>query len=255
MADFFPDDNDRPIAIAHRGGAAAFGSDKYKRENTLEAFSAVWKMGYKYLEMDVISTRDNKVIVLHVAKNGLESIFRKKDAPSSQQLQQMTYGQLKQRLGRDIPSLDQVLKTFPEAKFLIDAKTNEVVEPLAQVIKENKAVDRVCLASFYPHRIVKLRQLLGDRAYLGLIISRSPLHFGRQWNRLKRAGWRDSTSVSIILWPAVLLSKRRVNLLHKWGLRVLAWTPNSRQSITGSVNKGVDGVISDNASLLKELLA
>jgi len=67
-----------PIAIAHRGGGAVSGKDKYKHENTLEAFKASVALGYRFLEMDTILTADNQLVVIHVAKDLLESLARKK---------------------------------------------------------------------------------------------------------------------------------------------------------------------------------
>jgi len=174
-------DNEGPIAIAHRGGAAAYGKDKYRKENTLEVFEATVKLGYTYLEMDVIVTADNEVIVLHVAKNKFEARQDKKAAPDYLTLQEMTHEEVKDFLKREIPTLRQVITSLPHSKFFIDCKTDRTVGPLATTIKKQKAQQKVCLGSFYPHRIIKLHQLLDDRASYRLIMSRSPVHLASQW--------------------------------------------------------------------------
>src|SRR4051812_5594192 len=82
---------DRPIAIAHRGGAGALGAEKHKQENTIKTFKNVWDMGYRYIELDVISTSDKKVIVIHVAKNRWDRLAHQKDKPNAKLLQTMTH--------------------------------------------------------------------------------------------------------------------------------------------------------------------
>jgi glycerophosphoryl diester phosphodiesterase len=250
----FWDTTDRPIAIAHRGGALAFGEDKHKEENTLKAFSAVWKLGYKYLEMDVINTADDKVIVIHVAKNRFEALQRHKEKPNSQRLQNMTHQAIKELLGRDIPTLEEILTAFPKAKLIIDAKTDEVVEPLARIVLAAKALDRVCFGSFYPHRLVKFKQLLGKQACLELIVSRSPAHFFRQKKFLKNEKWRQQAGISVVAWPQAILNRPVIKYLHKLDLKVLVWTVNNPKNMQKMARCGVDGIISDNAQALKQIL-
>ena len=239
------------IAFAHRGGSSQYGANKHERENTLEAFSAVSELGYRYIELDVITTADGEAVVLHVAKNRLESMLGKKDSPNSKQIQKMRYEQLKSSLVRDIPTLKQVFSRFPDTKFLIDAKSDEVIQPLAEVIINTKATNRVCVGSFYPPRLERLKQLLGDKVCLRLIISRSPLHLYRQLRYLKKA---HNDYISAVDWPYVFLNPVSINWAHKHSLRILAWTPNSRRAISRCLDLGADGIISDRAGLLKGII-
>jgi glycerophosphoryl diester phosphodiesterase len=250
----FWDTTDRPIAIAHRGGAGALGAEKHKQENTIKTFKNVWDMGYRYIELDVISTSDKKVIVIHVAKNRWDRLAHQKDKPNAKLLQTMTHQQLKDRLERDIPTLEEVLTTFPKAKFLIDAKTDAVVQLLAKTIIATKAIDRVCMGSFYPHRVAKLRHLLGERACLQFIVSRTPLHFFMQKRYLKNKQWLKQVAPSVVAWPYIILNKPVLRYLHKLDLKVIAWTVNNPKNMQKMAHCGVDGIISDNAQDLQQVL-
>lgn len=247
MADSFW--SEPPIAIAHRGGAAAFGADKYKVENTLEAFSKAIELGYRYLELDVMKTADNEVVVLHVASSKFEAGLRLKDAPSPAKLQKMDYKELKIYLGREVPTLGSLLKRFQKAKFFVDAKTDEVVQPLAGLVKDSNANDRVVIGSFSPERLVKAHEILGSKARLNLNISQLPLKFHQDERFLK-----SHKCIKSVHLPYIWASRRRVEGLQRLNLKVLAWTPNTERAIKKAIGAGADGIITDNIILLKTIL-
>lgn len=249
----FWQDAKKPIIIAHRGGAGLYSLGRHRRENTLEVFRAAIGLGYKYLEIDVTNSADSQVIILHVTADRFEALLHKPGAPDAQKLQKYTHAQLKELLGRDIPTLESVLKSFPTTRFLIDAKTDEVVEPLAKIIKKTKAKNRVYLNSFFYKRIIKLQQLLGQDINCGIIIGRHPRLFNQRLRALNRGDYFDKGFTAITI-PRRYLSQKRVDLIHQHGLKVLVWTPNTQPQIKKAVSLGVDGIISDRIELLKSLV-
>jgi glycerophosphoryl diester phosphodiesterase len=249
MPDTFWNSNTKPIAIAHRGGAGLYDFDRYRQENTLNVFKSAIDLGYQYLEIDVTNTADNKVIVLHVTADKFEAMLLKPSAPSADKLRQYTFVQLKKKLGRDIPLLEEVLKAFPKTKFLIDAKTDEVVEPLAKVIKRTKALDRVYLNSFFIYRVVRLQQLLGHEINCGVIIGRHPRLFNSRLRALYDGDYFGKGFAAITI-PKRYLNKKMLALIHRQGIKVLTWAPNTEKQINQAISLRVDGIISDNAALL-----
>ena len=55
----------------------------------------------------------------------------------------------------------ELLEAFPEARFNVDAKADPAVDLLADTIGEHDAYDRVCVSSFSPARLHRLRRRLG----------------------------------------------------------------------------------------------
>jgi glycerophosphoryl diester phosphodiesterase len=243
----------KPIAIAHRGGAGLYSLDRFRRENTLEVFRAAKDMGYEYLELDVTSTSDGKVIVMHVTTDRFEAILHKPSAPNAKKIQELSHYDLKARLNRDIPTLGQILKEFPDTKFLIDSKTDEVVKPLAQEIIKAEAYGRVYLNSFYLHRVARLQELLGNKVTYGLIIGRYPEIVNRKLKALKKGEYVNAGLTAVVV-PHRFINTGLIDLIHKQGLKALVWTPNTMPQINQALAVGADGIISDNTPLLHKLI-
>lgn len=240
---FWPKDK-KVILIAHRGGDAA----GYERRNTLAAFEAAWKIGYRYFETDVVNTKDGKVIISHGAYTGLTARLR--GTHSLHILQSLTYEEIKQKLtvaGEEIILLEDLLNKFPKAKFFIDPKTDKVVEPLAATIQSTEAYDRVCIGSFYNKRIQHMQKLLGDKTQLALIIGRNLRLVYPNLRKLKRG---QLEYVSAVYIHHSYVSKPMINLVHRHGLRVMVWTANSKLSIKNAIKCGADGIMSDRVALL-----
>ena len=62
-----------------------------------------------------------------------------------------------------IPSLDDLLDAFPEARINIDIKAPGAVVPLWETIRRHAAYDRVCVGSFGERRLHAFRRLAGAR--------------------------------------------------------------------------------------------
>lgn len=243
-----------PILIAHRGGAGLYSVGRHRRENTIEVFKAAKKLGYEYLELDVNSTADGKVVVMHVTTDRLEAIIHKPSAPNARKMQKLTHSDLKTQLRRDIPTLGDIFRAFPDTKFLIDSKTDEVVEPLAKEIIKAKAYDRVYLNSFYLHRVIRLQELLGNKVIYGLIVGRYPKILSRKLKALAR-GQYTNIGLTAIAMPYKFLNKNLIGLIHDQGLKILVWTPNTKAQISNVLTLNIDGIISDNIGLLKKIVS
>ena len=61
-----------------------------------------------------------------------------------------------------IPTLDELLDAWPEARLNIDCKSEDGTRPLVEAINRHDALDRVCLTSFSDRRVRSLRRMLED---------------------------------------------------------------------------------------------
>ncbi len=242
-----------PIAIAHRGGAGLYRLDRFRDENTLKVFSTAINLGYQYLELDVTNTKDGKVIVLHVTADKFEAMLHKPSAPDSKKIQEFNYDDLKRILNRDIPTLETVLKSFPKTKFFIDAKTDEVVEPLSEIVSKTNSVDRVYLNSFFFERVIRLQQLLGHEINCGIIIGRHPRLLNSRMRALYEGEYFNK-GLSAVTIPRRFLSEKITGFIHDHGLKVLVWAPNTEEQIQNAIKLKVDGIIADNVELLMGIL-
>ncbi|MBX4191105.1 glycerophosphodiester phosphodiesterase [Candidatus Saccharibacteria bacterium] len=235
-----------PIAIAHRGGDAA----GHAKRNTLAAFISAQELGYKYVETDVISTKDGKIIISHGAITSLTAKMR--GTHSYKTLQSRTFAQIKKELqvsGEPILLLKDALARFQSTKFFIDPKTDETIEPLAKLLTEVKVLDQVFVGSFKYDRLLKLHALLGDAVKLGVIMDRS--NWLKILPRLKTGRLKHIEAVCI---HHSFVSRQMINLIHSKGLKAVVWTCNSKLSIRHAKRSGADGIISDKIKLFKEVL-
>jgi glycerophosphoryl diester phosphodiesterase len=242
----FWDNSSWPLAIAHRGGD---GAGQGKR-NTMAAFRAAGRLGYGYFETDVINTKDGQVIIAHGALNPLTARLR--DTFSCKTLQSLTYAEIKASLrvsGEKIPLLEDLLRAFPNGRFLIDPKTDEVMAPLAELLIKLKVLDRVCVGSFRYGRVKHMNSLLKSKAATGLIIGRN------NWLKyLPRLKTGRLAHVQAVYLHHSFVSRPMLSLIRRHGFKVLVWTPNSPLGIKHAIRCGADGVISDRVGLLKEII-
>jgi glycerophosphoryl diester phosphodiesterase len=237
-------DHAPPLAIAHRGGALE------AEENTLSAFEHARALGYAHVELDVHASRDGEVIVHH------DPTFERM-CGETRAVAQMNWSQisrLRTRKGAAIPRLDAVLEAFPELCVTIEMKSDAVAEPLAAVIRRTGALRRVCVAAFRSQRTLRVRRLLGDElvwspAYAGVIALKL-----RGWHLPAPLGGFRLVQVPPRRRGLPVVTPGFVRAAHRAGIRVQVWTVDDAAEMERFLDMGVDGIMTDRPSLLKDLL-
>ncbi len=155
------DPDARPI-IAHRGASAR------APENTLPAFELALEDGADALELDVRLTSDGVPVVIHDP-----TLDRTTDARGPvadlplERLREVDAGaRFSPDRGRSfpwrgqgvrIPTLEEVLNTFPTTPCIIELKVPSAAAAVQRLLQERRAVDRCVLMSFDPRALEPFR--------------------------------------------------------------------------------------------------
>lgn len=249
-------DTTGPIALAHRGGAEEWP------ENTFEAFAGSYDLGLRYIETDVHLTSDGVIVAFHDLD--LTRLGNIKGRIADTTWQQLSAIRVKGQ-GR-IPSLEELLDQFPDMKLNIDMKSNQVVRPLVDLIRDYDAFDRVCLASFHDQRIQTARALAGEelcvsagrisvakhvlRSYGVLPRSKSLLQAA---SSIEHAKGYEILQVPLKRYGTKVFSKRFLTQALLENKLVHVWTINDADTMHQLLDMGVAGIISDRPTLLKQV--
>ncbi|WP_218146120.1 glycerophosphodiester phosphodiesterase [Geodermatophilus ruber] len=240
-------DGPTPLAMAHRGGAIEH------LENTMPAFEASVKLGYRYLETDVRVTADGVPIVFHDA-----ILDRVTDRTG--RIDQLPWSEVATaRIGGREPilRLEELLGAWPDVRFNLDIKAAGVLAPLVRTVRRLSIADRICVASFSDARIAAARRLfgpsvctsLGPRGVAALRLSSySPKAAGLV--RIQ-AG---CAQVPLQLGGRALVDERFIAAAHARGLQVHVWTVDTPEDTTTMLDLGVDGIMTDRPAMLREVL-
>jgi len=244
---------DAPFAaFAHRGGATY--APNLHRENSLHAFQQAVDLGYRYLETDVHTTADGVLLAFH--DHVLDRVTDRTGA-----IRMLPYAEVAQARihGIDpIPRLADLLTTFPEALFNIDAKADTAVDRLADVIAEHEAYERVCVSSFGVQRLHRLRRRLGNR------VASAASSAGVATNRFLPWLTRALNSPAPVLQIPISLPFRGrtitaltpglLRAAHRAGKKVHIWTVDDSETMERLIDLGVDGIFADRIDTLKDVL-
>ena len=238
-------DHAGPAAIAHRGGA------EEAPENTAAAFQAALDLGYRYLETDAHATADGVLAAFH--DDTLDRVTDRGGGIGSLTWDEVGRARVD---GQPIPRLDDLLTAWPEARWIIDPKTDAAADLLPGVIERTGAIDRVCVGSFSDRRLARLRGILGPR----LCTSMGP------WSVLRLrlgsfglpVGGFDAACVQVSThWRdrVRIVDRRFLDHARRRNLPVHVWTINDAETMGRLLDLGVDGIMTDRPSLLKSVMA
>ena len=244
-------DHPGPIAFAHRGGAAE------NPENTWASFSHARDLGYRYMETDVHATADGVVAVIH--DPSLDRVTDRAGAVAELTLGRGVHGPHRRRASRSPASTS--CWHLARARWNIDAKHEAVVGPLVDVLKRAGAVERVCVTSFSDARIGRVRAAAGPtlctstgpRGIAALRLASAVSLFNR-WPLDDQ--WRGAGAAQVPLaWGKVPILEPAFHRLGPSGRPgVHAWTIDDEPVMERLLDLGVDGIMTDRPTLLKEVL-
>lgn len=233
-----------PIAVAHRGGGAEHP------ENTMAAFAAAIELGFRYLETDVRTTADGVLLAFHD-----DDLAPRTDGRGA--IADLTFEQVQRARveGEPIARLEDVLASWPDARVYVDAKDDRSVAPLVAALDRMRANDRVCVGSFFGRRVSRLRRLTDGRVctWMG--------RFDMARLRLTSLGvpaGRFASScaqVPVRQGPLPVIDRRFIAAARREDVAVHVWTIDERGQMEWLLDLGVDGILSNRPSLLKDVFS
>ena len=233
-------EHDAPIPFAHRGGAGE------SPENTLAAFQRAIELGFRYLETDVHATKDGRLLAFHDENLERTCGVRAK-------IGDLTYDEIRHLRvdGREpIPTLDEIVTSWPDARVNIDCKSDAAVAPLETFLGRPEIRDRVCIGSFSDRRLHHLRARYGS----SLCTSMGPREVAAFRLHGPAKILANAAQVPISTGPVRLVTRRFVERCHDAGLHVHVWTIDDASTMVDLLDLGVDGIMTDQPSTLKDVL-
>ena len=157
-------------------------------------------------------------------------------------------------LETDVHLLSELLSSFPEARFNIDPKNDQVSRALAKVIKQTASTSRVCVSSFSDRRNQEISRLVGKDLCIGIGPSGiARIRLGRLTNSSTVLNGQ-CVQVPVSMKGVPLITETFVNRVHSLGKVVHAWTINEPSEMNRLLDLGVDGIMTDRPKILKNVL-
>lgn len=234
-------DHEGLLAFAHRGGNVV------APENTVAAFEHAVTLGYRYLETDVHRSADGVLVAFH--DPDLE-----RTCGVDANIVDLTWPQIAElRVDgtEPIPKMTDLLDRWPDLRFNIDCKSDEALEPLADLIASRSLLDQVCVGSFSLKRLRALRRRLGSR----LLTSMAPSEIAalRVVGRLPGSHPR-AAQVPTDAGRLTVVNKRFIENSRRAGVPVHVWTINDAAEMHRLIDLGVDGIMTDDVDLLRDVM-
>lgn len=208
----------RPLLLGHRGARAL----KSIPENTLASFDQALADGCNGFEFDVRLTVDGTPVVGHEPQIGGIEIAQ----ASAEQL-------------AALPQLQDVLARYQERAFLdIELKVSGLEKITLALLQKYPPRRGFVVSSFLPE-VLQAIHAATPGIPLGLICETNAQL--RPWSRLP---------VEYVIPHYKLVDEALIRQFKDAGKKILVWTVNSSSLMQRFAKYGVDGIISDNTSLL-----
>ncbi len=212
-------------------------------ENTIPAYQAVVSAGLQGTELDVIETRDGRLICSHNfdlerMTDGRGYIYDRDFSEIEKVNAAYRYPAVP---AARIPLLTDVLKSFPAGfRVNIEVKSRSLTDitttlKVARLIKKLNLQDRVIISNFNPIALMVIK-LVDGTILTGLLVEPDT------WPLLR---FLNLAHPDCLHPEAGLVSDDLLRFARQKGMAVNVWTINSRPAIDWLVKKGVDGIITD----------
>ncbi|MGZ3424847.1 MAG: glycerophosphodiester phosphodiesterase, partial [Polyangiales bacterium] len=223
----------RPLVYGHRGARA------HAPENTLESFARAMDDGADGIELDVRTSRDGVVVVVH--DPDLRRVTEGRDLRKAQDLSSEELGQVELSGGARIPTLESVLDWADSREALVNVELKHdthdkhaLTMGVARLLRgRTRQASRTLFSSFDPELLARIALLLPSvpRAFL--------FNGDQRFARTAAVGLIARAVGATMLHPErVLCSPARVARFRERYL-VNVWTVNDEREASDLARLGV----------------
>ena len=242
--------NHHPLIIAHRGASA------FAPENTMAAFRLAKELGAEGIELDVMLSADQKLVVHHD-----NSVNRTTDGKGK--VAEMTWDELKdldagskfgeEFSGEPLPLLEQVFEELGR-KLLINVELKNYASPrdrltemVVDLVKRMELEESVLLSSFNAKNLLRAYRAAPE-------IRRGLLTLPGLAGSLYR-GWYGKRFQYDALHPHYPdVRPKMVEKLHKHGKQINVWTVDEPEDLRRMKAYQVDSVICNDPAQARQVL-
>lgn len=232
----------RILIVAHKGASSI------ALENTLRAFRKAIDLKADLIEFDVQLTKDNEMVINHDSNTFNATGY-------NGQIREMTLKELKQLdfgEGEKIPTLTELIAIAEDRiGLLFDLKASELNEKLVEVLKNENLTNQSIVSSFSFKQLIKI-QRIDNNFKLGLLLPETMKSKQMIIKRIQKAIKNNFYSIH----PHFsLIDHQVIEFCHVNNLKVFGWTVNDEKDMRHLIQRGIDGIITDDIQLLKKVLS
>ena len=230
--------------IAHRGGSeVAF-------ENTFQAFTDAYELGYRWLETDVQISKDGVLYAIH--DNNLKNITGKNVKIHDLNADELDQILIKRKY--NIPRLETLLRKFNDVTFNLDPKNINAAKALVTLLNREKSFKNLCLGSFSHKTIHYIRNSLKrDLPTSFSQIEVISLLLDIKLNK-ETSCKGNYLQIPKSYFGYKLLSRKLLDFCKKNEIKVHIWTINESNEMRNLIGMGVDGIMTDKCRALLKVI-
>ena len=230
----------KPVTISHRGVSGGNSA-----QNTLAALEKTSRTYHPdYVEMDVQETKDGQFVVMH--DTNLKKLTGINKAPQDLTLKELEKLKVTENGAKEpVISFDTYLKRANELnqKLLIEIKNSkndskDIVERFVKKYEENILTHQHILQSLTYQTVSDLKNA-NPNFYVGYIL---PFNIVGP----------PVTPADFLTMEYSTINRNFIDSAHQDGKKVYVWTVNDSDGISRMMFYGVDGIITDQMTILNE---
>ena len=236
--------NNRIIIMGHRGAS------KIAPENTLKAFKEAIRLKADAVEFDVQETVDGEIVIIHdydtLRTAGTEGIV---EQMTLKELKKLNFGN-----GEQIPTLLELVELAKDKISLnCEIKVEGIAKKIIQIFQDADILDSTIVSSFLHEELIRI-QKIEPQLKLAPLVPAEPGKFS-DWNYKKKLIDFTSENNYYAINPLFKLAdKQFIEYAHEKNIKVFPWTVDSGIAMKKLINMGIDGIITNDISRLKEVL-